>query len=89
MSKSKKSTEEKLKELEQKINRMKMEQKRLQKQKKSEERKKRDHAMILIGATLMTHFPDETKEHLIESDDETIQRWVHSLFQKREPGNGS
>lgn len=81
MSKPKKSTDERLKELEQKINRMKIEQKRLQQKKKSEARKQRDHAMILIGATLMTHYPNKVEE-LINSDDETIQKWVHSLFQK-------
>lgn len=80
----KKSTEEQLKELQQKINKMQMEKKRLQKQQVNEERKKRDHAMILVGTTLLTHYSEEVKLKLINSDDEYIKNWVHSLFKKRE-----
>jgi len=79
-----KTTDEKLKELEQKINRLRMEKKKLQTKKTDEERKKRNHAMILVGTTIMTHFPDKMDE-IINADDETIVNWVHSLFKKREP----
>lgn len=76
-----KTTDEKMKELEQRIHRLQTEKKRLQKQKESNERKKRDHAMILVGTTIMTHFPEE-KERIINSSDEEIKSWVHSIFEK-------
>lgn len=81
--KVKKTDEERLKELEQKINRLQSEKQRLKAKKLNEDRKKRDHAMIVVGTTVMTHFED-MKDIVINSDDESIKKWVHSLFEKEE-----
>lgn len=77
-----KTTDEKMKELEQRIHRLQGEKRKLMREKKNSERKQRDHAMIVIGAHLLTHFPDETKARLIESTDEEIRAWVDGLFAK-------
>lgn len=84
-----KSADEKLHDIDQKIHRLQAEKKRLKKQKENNERKKRDHAMILVGTTLMTHYPEEIKEKIINGTDEEIKAWVHSLFQKKSTGNGA
>lgn len=66
----------------QKVNRLKAKQKNLKNKKEVNERKKRDHAMIVVGSTLMTHYSDELKEKIINSNDDEIINWVHSLFKK-------
>ena len=78
-----KNPDEKLKEINQKIHRLQGEKRKLQRKKENAARKQRDHAMILVGATLLTHYSDETKEKVISSSDEEIMEWVHSLFKKR------
>lgn len=78
-----KTADEKLQDIDQKIHRLQAEKKRLKKQKENYERKKRDHAMILVGTTLMTHFPDETKKKIVNASDDEIKTWVHSLFKKK------
>lgn len=77
-----KTEEEKLQELDQKIRKLQTEKKRLQKKKENEERKKRDHAMIVVGSHLLTHFSDDTKKKIIDSSDNEICKWVDSLFKE-------
>lgn len=77
----KKTPEERIESLEQQIRRLQREKKLLQKKKASEDRKKRDHAMIMVGTTVMTHFDADVKTRVIDSSDEEIKAWVHSLFQ--------
>ena len=76
-----KTSEEKLQEVEQKIHRLQKEKKKLQKQKENEERKKRDHALILVGAHFLTHYPEEQGVVINMRDDE-ITKWVDSKFRK-------
>ena len=77
-----KTTDEKMQAIDQKIHRLQAEKKRLKKQKENNERKKRDHAMIVVGSHLLTHFSSETKQKLIDANDDEIKEWVDSLFKK-------
>ena len=76
-----KTYEEKKKEIDQKIHRLQKEKRKLQKQQEKEERKKRDHALILVGAHFLTHYPEEQGVVINMSDDE-ITKWVDSKFRK-------
>lgn len=84
-----KSADEKLQDIDQKIHRLQAEKKRLKKQKENNERKKRDHAMIVVGTTIMTHYSDEIKEKIINASDDEIKAWVHSLYKRNSTGNGA
>lgn len=77
------SEEEKLKKIEQQIHRLQAEKKKLQKQRENAARKKRDHAMIMVGTTLMSHYSAAEKEKIINSSDEDIRKWVDFLFDDR------
>ena len=75
--------EEQLLKIEQQIRKLQSEKKRLKKQRENAARKQRDHAMIVVGATLMTHFSPEEKERIVNCSDEEIRKWVDSLFDDR------
>ncbi len=70
--------EEKQHELDQKIRRLRAEKRKLEKQQKASERKQRDHMLIVIGATLLSHYPVETREKLLTLTDDEIKSWVNS-----------
>ena len=74
---------DKIEQIDQKIHRLQAEKKRLKKRKESAERKKRNHALIVVGATLMTHFSPEINDKIINGSDEEIATWVNSLFVKK------
>ena len=76
---SKITSDQELERLEQKIRELQMKKQKLKKKKTDEERKKRNHAMILLGSTIMTHFPNMIDE-IINSDDDKIKEFAHSLF---------
>ena len=77
-----KNHDTKIKELEQKIHRLQKDKRKLEREKKESERKKRDHVMIVVGSTLLTHYPEEVKERLLNANDEEIKTWVHGLFSR-------
>ena len=68
---------ERVNQLEQKLHRLQTEKKRLQRKVANEERKKRDHALIVVGATVLSIFTEEDKEKVINANsDLEISRWV-------------
>lgn len=75
-----KTLEEKQKELDQKIRRLQAEKRRLANEGKRAERKQREHALIVFGAHILTHFPKETEAALITKTDDEIRAWADSLF---------
>lgn len=81
---SKTTHDQELERLEQKIRELQMRKQKLKRKKTDEERKQRNHAMILIGSTVMTHFPNMVDE-IINSDDDKIKAFAHSLFNNKEP----
>lgn len=69
-------TKEQVKKLEQKIHQLQTEKKRLLKKEADQERKKRDHALIVIGATVLSMCSEEEKNKIINGNDEEISKWV-------------
>lgn len=72
--------EERLQKIDQQIHRLQAEKKKLKKQRENAARKQRDHAMIVVGTTVMTHFSPEEKARIVGGSDEEIRQWVDSLF---------
>lgn len=75
-----KTNQQKLADLEQRIHKMQMERKRLKIKMADDERKKRNHALIRLAATYLTHFPPEVEQWIINADDDKIDAWVHKQF---------
>ena len=79
---TKKSEDEKIKLIEQKIHKLEAERKRLKNKKEYNYRKKRDHSLIVIGATILSKFSKEEQEKVINSNDDEIVKWVFSILEK-------
>lgn len=75
-----KTLEEKQKELDQKIRRLQAEKRKLANEGKRAARAQRDHALIVFGAHILTHFPKEVEAGLIAKSDDEIRAWADSLF---------
>ena len=69
-------SKEALKRVEQKIHQLQAEKKRLLKKEAETERKKRDHALIVVGANILSMCSEEEKNKIINSSDEEITKWV-------------
>ena len=78
-----KTTDEKLLEVEQKIHRLQGEKRKLMRDRKNAERKKRDHVLILIGATFISPYADDFKAKLYNASDEQIVAWVTKELSNR------
>ena len=65
-----------VKKLEQKISQLQARKKMLLKKEAEKEKKKRDHALIVLGGTILSRCSEKAKFKIINSSDEEIAKWV-------------